>query len=427
MLTDVIMYSSRQAERLTMTYWLDSNGNLAPLDSKPRVRGYQDLPVGTYHIETIKNMAGGTTLALRQIPDLKVTEKMYGDVQPRIDRIQAAFKKATRSLGVILSGAKGIGKSMFTRKLAETAIADGVPVLVIDGQVDGLARFLDSIDDEIMVVFDEFEKRFREMTDYDGNEVDSGQDALLSLFDGMSCRKKLYVVTCNETSNLNDFLLNRPGRFHYHIRFDYPDRNAVMQYLVDNLDKTAADQIPAVANFVARVPLNYDCLAAIAFELNLGGKFKDVIDDLNINAENSLRYDVISVYPDGSRRHDDVARVDMFDENSAVYLETNCPVHGERISWNGKVSDLKTGSDGVLEANVSDFGSDDYCHEKYEALKKKQPAIDVGEWFPCIKPKKFIFRPIIAKNNSFYRRKIDHFKKSEPSHPFEDIDDNEEW
>ena len=407
-----------------MTYWLDNNGDLAPLDSKPRVRGYQDLPVGTYHIETIKSMAG-TTLALRQIPDLKVTEKMYGDVQPRIDRIQAAFKKTTKSLGVILSGAKGIGKSMFTRKLAETAIADGVPVLVIDGRIDGLARFLDSIDDEIMVIFDEFEKRFREMTDDDGNVIDSGQDALLSLFDGMSGRKKLYVVTCNDLSSLNSFLLNRPGRFHYHIRFDYPDRKAVMQYLVDNLDERVADQIPAVADFAARVPLNYDCLAAIAFELNLGGKFKDVIDDLNINAEGSLRYDVIAVYPDGSRRKDDFVRVDMFDENSTVYLETKCPVHGERIGWTDDVSNLKPGPDGVLEASISDFANNDPCHERYETLKKQ--GKDVGEWFPCIKPKKFIFKPVTeSKNHSFYKRNIDHFENSEPSHPFEDID-GDEW
>lgn len=411
-----------------MTYWLDNHGDLKPLDEQPQLKGYQKLPVGTYHIEVIKGMTG-STLALRKIPDLKVTEKMYGNGQAKIDRIQAAFKKTTRSLGVILSGAKGIGKSMFTRKLAETASNDGIPVLVIDENIEGLARFIDSIDDEIMVIFDEFEKRFREMTDDDGDVVESDQDQLLSLFDGMSSRKKLYVATCNDLSNLNDFLLNRPGRFHYHIRFDYPDREAVMQYLADNLDETAVDQIPVIADFAARCPLNYDCLAAIAFELNLGGQFKDVIDDLNINHDDCSVFNLIAVYPDGSLRQSKYrVRTDMFNENDTVYFETKCPVHGETISWNGKVSDLKSCPDGTLEADANDFTDDDYCHRYYEFIKKSKPTAVTGEWFPCIKPKKFIFKADTGfRGNSFYEKNNNVFNVQKPSHPFEVDYDSEDW
>ena len=39
---------------------------------------------------------------------------------------------------------------------------------------------------------------------------------MLSLFDGLDNGKKLFVITCNEVERLNAYLLNRPGRFHYH-------------------------------------------------------------------------------------------------------------------------------------------------------------------------------------------------------------------
>lgn len=90
------------------------------------------------------------------------------------------------------------------------------------------------------------------------------------------------VVTCNELYGLNDYLINRPGRFHYHFRFEYPSDSEIQEYLCDKLDRNYWSQIDAVIAFSRKVDLNYDCLRSIAFELNTGNDFADAIKDLNM-------------------------------------------------------------------------------------------------------------------------------------------------
>lgn len=102
--------------------------------------------------------------------------------------------------------------------------------------------------------------------------------------------KKLFVITCNELRNLSDFLVNRPGRFHYHFRFDYPDADDITEYMQDKLPKEKYDEITKVISFSKKVPLNYDCLRAIAFEINHSGDFENAIKDLNIVNTSSVKY-----------------------------------------------------------------------------------------------------------------------------------------
>ena len=47
-----------------------------------------------------------------------VKEKVYGIHPKKADKVFKAFTKFERNLGVILSGDKGIGKSLFARILA---------------------------------------------------------------------------------------------------------------------------------------------------------------------------------------------------------------------------------------------------------------------------------------------------------------------
>ena len=131
---------------------------------------------------------------------------------------------------------------------------------------------------------------------------------MLSLFDGTSNDKKCYCITCNNLRDLNEYLLNRPGRFHYHFRFDYPDNNEIEIYLKDKLQECYYDEIKNVIRFSNTTNLNYDCLRAIAFELNNGYSFKEAIDDLNIINYNyhETNFTVTVAFNDGTniiRKH----------------------------------------------------------------------------------------------------------------------------
>lgn len=256
------------------------------------LRTFDSLPAATYCVRFSK-LSG---FYLESRPNMQVNETVYGPHESKVEKVIASYNAFPRSLGVILSGAKGIGKSMFARLLSTRAISAGLPVLIVDEAIPGIASYLESIDQEVMILFDEFDKTFAHPSD---NDKTDPQSTMLSLFDGASNGKRLFVVTCNDLKGLNDFLVNRPGRFHYHFRFDYPTADEIRTYMQDKLKPEYYDQIDAVIGFAGRVDLNYDCLRSIAFELNTGLPFTEAIKDLNIVNLNAERYNITMKFANG--------------------------------------------------------------------------------------------------------------------------------
>lgn len=272
------------------------------------IETYEHLPIGTYVVGYDKSE--GCFLIRRN--NMEVTEKTYGVHNHKIQKVMRSFSGFTRSLGVILSGDKGIGKSLFAKKLCQQAVQAGYPVVVIDACLPGIARFIESIEQECIVLFDEFDKTFR--TNRDNDE----QAALLSLFDGTSGGKKLFVVTCNELYGLNNYIVNRPGRFHYHFRFDYPAPEDIREYLTDKLDPEHHGQIDKVIEFSRKISLNYDCLRAIAFELSTGSSFADAIADLNIMTTEDEEYKVYLFLENGKSVHNLKYSTNLYDYDGSM-------------------------------------------------------------------------------------------------------------
>ena len=257
------------------------------------IQTYDQLPAATFEVHY--SQMEGCFLVRRS--NLAVNEKTYGVQNKKVDKVLTSFQHFGRSFGVILSGDKGIGKSMFARSLCVSARNMGYPVIIVDACLPGIAGFIASITQECVVLFDEFDKTFR------SNDNRDDQAALLSLFDGTCGGKKLFVVTCNELYSLNSYIVNRPGRFHYHFRFDYPTQEDITEYLHDKLDEQFYPEIRKVVEFSKKISLNYDCLRAIAFELNLGISFSDAILDLNIMTTEDEVYTVYLYFDNGKRLH----------------------------------------------------------------------------------------------------------------------------
>ena len=238
---------------------------------------HNQLPAQIYSIRC-SQMTG---FYLEKHADIEINEdKIYSVHTEKVNKVLNAFPNFNKNLGVILSGAKGIGKSLFSKILAVEAVKKGLPVIIVDTYIPGLANFIEEIEQEVMVMFDEFDKTFGGVNKSDG--MADPQTELLTLFDGLAQGKKLYVITCNNLNTLSDYLVNRPGRFHYHFRFLYPTADEIRDYMEDKLDKQYYDEIENVIAFSVRMNLNYDCLRSIAFELNNGLKFQQAINDLNI-------------------------------------------------------------------------------------------------------------------------------------------------
>ena len=281
------------------------------------LRVYEKLPAQSY----VVRFSDRRGFYLSKYVDMDVNEeRVYGVHDDKVEKVMASFAEMSRSLGVILSGDKGIGKSLFAKMLSTEAIRRGIPVIVVDTYINGIASYIESIEQEAMILFDEFDKTFGEVRAKDGES--SPQTSLLTLFDGLSGGKKLFVVTCNELRKLNEYLINRPGRFHYHLRFEYPSAVEIREYLRDKLAEEFRDEIDNVVSFAGKVSLNYDCLRSIAFELNHGLTFAEAIKDLNIINIEREAYRVILRYANGMTATNKNVSLDMFgdDDTTTVYL-----------------------------------------------------------------------------------------------------------
>lgn len=234
---------------------------------------YDQLPPKTYRVDYDPETR---IFSLLEAHDFEIPEtKIYGQHLDKVKKVLNSMDKMNRNLGVILSGDKGIGKSLFSKCLGLKARKKGIPVILVNEYHEGIANFLEEIEQTVMILFAQYDKTFDE-------KKHNCQAEMLSLFDGVSAGKKLFVITCNEIQSLSQYLINRPGRFHYHFRFLYPTADEIRDYMEDKLDKQYYDEIENVIAFSVRMNLNYDCLRSIAFELNNGLKFQEAINDLNI-------------------------------------------------------------------------------------------------------------------------------------------------
>lgn len=275
------------------------------------LKTFDKLPVGTYKVRFHK-MKG---FFLVKTDDISGSEKIYGNHPQRVAKMMKAYDKFDRSLGILMSGDKGIGKSLFAQLLTDEVISRDIPVLLVDTPYFGIAEFIDSVKQEVMVLFDEFEKVF----DPNDKEIES-QDSLLGLLDGMSHQKRMYVMTVNNVNKVNSFLLNRTGRIHYHLRFEYPNRDEIIEYLKDKIseDSYIESEVEAVVRYSHRVKLSYDSLRAIAFELDLGLTFKEAIQDLNIDSNETYYNVTVNYTEDGQpkvKKFDNI-HLDLFASES---------------------------------------------------------------------------------------------------------------
>ena len=168
-----------------------------------------------------------------------------------------------------------------------------------------------------MVIFDEFEKTFSKHDDYDP------QEEMLSLFDGLDNGKKLFVITCNQVSELSSYLINRPGRFHYHFTITNPNQEEVREYMTDKLKPEYHHWIEKIVNFSTTINMTYDFLRALAFELNQGYSLNETLSDLNIQRTSNMKFNISITLSDGRLFTAHEQAIDLYSDK-----KIGCSVYG---------------------------------------------------------------------------------------------------
>ncbi len=342
------------------------------------------LPPKVYDVN-VSQTSGWYLTDIGGVEEYKITEKIYGNHQQKVDKIFRGFSTIeNRGMGVIFSGDKGLGKSLSMRLLILKALNNNLPVILVNHYIAGIADFLESIEQEAVVCFDEFDKTFG-LVRYNRMSSDNREDRsdpmveMLTLFDGLGKTKKLYVITCNNIRSLNEYLLNRPGRMHYHIRFECPRGEAVKEYLVDKCGKEQMAEISKVVKFSYRVPLNYDCLRAIAFELNLGASFEDSLSDLNIINIENIDYDFY-VKLENDIELTGVEDINPFrKEETRVYLKEKGTNFCDSYIIVNPLDSLSDGSDGtiVLDHTQLKLYPNDVYGDELKAWHERYDGFDI--------------------------------------------------
>lgn len=179
-----------------------------------------NLQPGVYNlVQFEKNYILAPSIAKFELPS-----KLYGDMESNAIRFWTTFATSTTSLGVMLTGQSGTGKTELAKVLSNIAISAGLPVVVVTDLKATIetVNFLNNLKD-VIILFDEYSKNF------DSNL----QDKMLTMFSSINGYKKMYIITENDKNTISRFIRNRPGRVLYHIDYSRVKEDVIIEYCAD--------------------------------------------------------------------------------------------------------------------------------------------------------------------------------------------------
>lgn len=282
----------------------------------------ESLPPGHYVVQ--ENMF---YMFLKETERPELPEKIYGGADSLKDRILHTFMERTSTTGVLLSGQKGSGKTMLSKAICVDAcdIYKMPVILVTDTFKHDLNEFIKSIDQPVVILFDEFEKTYGQ----------TQQEALLTLLDGFHASKKLFLLTSNEIKKINENMLNRPGRLYYNISFEGLSQEFIEEYCADKLIYPEhTDQLITVSTLFNA--FSFDMLQALVEEVNrYNQKPFDLVHLLNTKPEISAEreYGIKRVEVGGQTLtalaygHKYTVSLNVYTDN--IYLELTAKVTGK--------------------------------------------------------------------------------------------------
>ena len=238
-----------------MTYYI-RNGNQFDVAKENALDIQDKLPVGNY---IVKERPLDGPLYLEGVEDFTPIKKLYGNTTKDADRILRTYQDRGISTGVLLNGEKGSGKTLLAKTLSIEAAKLGIPTIIINAPWvgDKFNKFIQDIEQECIIMFDEFEKV------YDSDK----QEVILTLLDGVFPSKKLFILTCNDKWRIDSHMRNRPGRIFYMLDFKGLEDEFIREYCEDNLNQTEhIDKICQIAATFSQ--FNFDMLKALVEEMN---------------------------------------------------------------------------------------------------------------------------------------------------------------
>lgn len=277
------------------------------------------LDSGIYSLE--RDPATGVLYLEKLYEQFNFDYKMYGIQSKFIDRVVTTYNNTKGNLGILLNGIKGTGKSVTAKVLSNKF---DLPVVLINKNYPGIPDFINSIQQDIVVFIDEFEKIF-----------DERDGSVLTVMDGTLDNgfRRTFLLTTNNL-RVNENLIQRPGRVRYLKTFYDLDRE-IIEMIVDDCLKYPELREDTVS-FISRLELiTVDIVKAVVAEVNIHRESPEEFKDVFNVKERELKTNIYHIKDDGSetlmRRADGhiYDRVFNTSETSGPYINEYIPGFGE--------------------------------------------------------------------------------------------------
>ncbi|QOR57622.1 non-ATPase regulatory subunit [uncultured phage cr130_1] len=213
---------------------------------------------------------------------LNLPNKLYTteDENKFINRIVKYFNERCESnLGVLLTGLKGSGKTLMSKQLA---VKVNLPIIVVDPQFDAknLNDFFLKFNQPVVILFDEVEK----------NSYYWDPDDLLPFLDGVQkSGKRLVIMTCNDDSNLSNYMKDRCGRIRYIRKFKGISNDMIKTIVYDFVENTNEYKDKLTDYIINNVSVcSFDNIISFCNEIvieNYPKDFNEVIKYMNITTK----------------------------------------------------------------------------------------------------------------------------------------------
>lgn len=260
-----------------MANFIKNGNNIVPF---PKGLEYE-LEAGKVYDLLIKTSWGERVTKFTLNGEMNLPPTVYYTKKDRlfVDRVLRNFNSSEKNtLGVLLTGDKGTGKSVTAKILAKEA---NLPIIVINPEIEEkyLEEFFKEFDQPVCVLFDEVDKYF-------------DTSRMLTFLDGMhKTAKKLVIMTANDEETLSKYIKNRCSRIRYYRHYDMfndakeyaeliceakniENKEEIVNFIIDNIKYPSIDNI---SSFVDEV----------IFTRDWGLTLTEVLEFMNINVGES--------------------------------------------------------------------------------------------------------------------------------------------
>lgn len=215
--------------------------------------------------------------------DLNMPKKLYKleEDDKFISRVLTYFNSESsgKTTGVMLAGTKGTGKTMLSKRIA---LESNLPIIVVDTRFPSRAlnKVFKGFTTPVCILFDEIEK----------NEDWWSTKDLLGFLDGVEANaKKIVLMTCNETGEIDDNMFDRCSRIRYFKKYEANSNEVFVRFMAEDKGVPNIDDVVEFIKEHLEVK-SFDNISSFLDEILLCPDLtlEEIMKDMNLSTTKKL-------------------------------------------------------------------------------------------------------------------------------------------